>query len=82
MDKQWIAAAAFAAALGAMLAGPVLGAEQEEKCYGIAKAGENDCAGNNHGCAGQSEKDRDKGDFKEVPNGTCAELGGSLKPAE
>ena len=28
-----------------------------EKCYGVAKAGQNDCAGKAHGCAGQSKTD-------------------------
>jgi len=29
-----------------------------EKCYGVAKAGKNDCAGAAHACAGQSSKDK------------------------
>jgi uncharacterized membrane protein len=80
MNKQLIAAAAFTAVLGATLAGPVFAADQE-KCYGIAKAGQNDCKGNSHSCAGQSTKDMDKGEFKAVPAGSCSKMGGSLKPA-
>ncbi len=80
MNKQLIAAAAFTAVLGATLATPVLAADQE-KCYGIAKAGQNDCKGNNHSCAGQATKNMDKGEFKAVAAGTCAKLGGSLKAA-
>ena len=79
MTKQWIAAAAFTAALGATLATPVFAADMD-KCYGIAKAGQNDCKGNSHACAGQGTKDMDKGEFKVVPTGTCAKLGGSLTP--
>lgn len=80
MNKQWIAAAAFTAALGATLATPVFAADME-KCYGIAKAGQNDCKGNNHSCAGQATKSMDKGEFKAVAKGTCSQVGGSLTPA-
>lgn len=48
-----------------------------EKCFGIAKAGKNDCAGARHACNGQSTVDFDPTDFKLVPKGTCEELGGS-----
>jgi uncharacterized membrane protein len=50
-----------------------------ENCYGIAKAGMNDCAGEGHGCAGQAMATRSPGDFVTVPIGTCAKLfGGEL----
>ncbi|HEV3105431.1 MAG TPA: DUF2282 domain-containing protein [Trinickia sp.] len=80
MDKQWIAAAAFTAALGATLASPVLAAgdPEQEKCYGIAKVGQNDCAGNNHSCAGQAKTSDDKAEFKLVAQGTCEKMKGSL----
>ncbi|KUY80980.1 signal peptidase [Burkholderia cepacia] len=81
MNKQLITATAFAAIIGATLAAPAFAADQE-KCYGIAKAGQNDCKGNNHSCAGQSTKDMDKGEFKAVPTGTCTKLGGSLMASE
>jgi uncharacterized membrane protein len=80
MNKQLFAAAALTAVLGATLATPVLAADME-KCYGIAKAGHNDCKGNNHSCAGQATKDMDKNEFKAVPTGTCEKMGGSLQPA-
>ena len=51
----------------------------DEKCYGVAKAGKNDCAAGTHSCAGQSTKDMDKSSFVEVPAGVCGKLaGGSL----
>jgi len=52
-----------------------------EKCYGIAKAGKNDCATANSSCAGTSTVDG-KGDaFIVVPKGTCEKIvGGSLTP--
>ncbi len=54
------------------------------KCYGVALAGENDCANaaGTHSCAGQSTVDFDGGEWMLVPNGTCADMGGSLEPIE
>ena len=50
-----------------------------ETCFGVAKAGKNDCAAGTHSCAGQSTKDMDKSSFVEVPAGVCGKLaGGSL----
>jgi uncharacterized membrane protein len=50
-----------------------------EKCYGVAKAGKNDCAGAAHACAGQSKVDAGPKEFITVPKGTCERLaGGSL----
>jgi uncharacterized membrane protein len=50
-----------------------------EKCYGVAKAGKNDCAGAAHACAGQSKTDNNGKEFLSVPKGTCERLvGGSL----
>ena len=47
-----------------------------EKCYGIAKAGQNDCGTARHSCAGQAKKDNAPDDWKYVPKGTCEKLGG------
>lgn len=49
-----------------------------EKCFGIAKAGKNDCATKKsaHSCAGQATKDRDPNDFVAVPKGTCDKIAG------
>ena len=50
-----------------------------EKCYGVAKAGKNDCAGTAHACAGQSKVDAGAKDWISVPKGTCEKIaGGSL----
>jgi uncharacterized membrane protein len=52
-----------------------------EKCYGIAKAGKNDCGANGHSCAGQAVKDGDGKEWIKVPKGTCEKIvGGSLAP--
>ena len=54
-----------------------------EKCYGVAKAGKNDCAGGAHACAGQSSKDKSPREFIELPKGTCERIvGGSLTPSK
>ncbi len=47
-----------------------------EKCFGVAKAGSNDCAGAGHSCAGQSTADASGADFITVPGGTCDKLTG------
>ena len=52
-----------------------------EKCYGIAKAGMNDCKSGMHGCNGKSTKDGDKASFIVVPHGTCAKIAGGSTTA-
>jgi uncharacterized membrane protein len=52
-----------------------------EKCYGIVKAGQNDCQTSNSLCAGTAEIDNKSTAFIVVPKGTCAKMtNGSLKP--
>ena len=53
---------------------------KQEKCYGVATAGKNDCATSKHSCAGMATTDKAPDDFKNVPAGTCEKIGGSLKP--
>ncbi len=49
-----------------------------EKCFGVAKAGKNDCAANGHSCAGQATAANAK-EWIKLPKGTCERLvGGSL----
>jgi uncharacterized membrane protein len=52
-----------------------------EKCYGVAKAGKNDCAAGSHSCAGQSTKDADKASFVSLPAGLCAKIAGGSTTA-
>lgn len=78
------------AALGTLLAlgltsGSVNAAENnadKEKCFGVAKAGKNDCASNKsaHSCAGQATKNNDPMDFVVVPKGTCDKIAGGSLP--
>ena len=51
-------------------------AQQVEKCYGIAKAGQNDCGTARHSCAGKSTRDNAPDEWKYVPKGTCEKVGG------
>ena len=51
----------------------------QEACYGIAKAGQNDCGTATHGCAGVAAADKDPNEWKFVAKGTCTPLGGSLE---
>jgi len=58
------------------------GKPDREHCYGIAKAGENNCAASNgtHSCAGQAKANFSGQEFKEVVKGTCEQMMGSTKP--
>ncbi|MEJ2794127.1 DUF2282 domain-containing protein [Iodobacter sp. LRB] len=83
MKTSLMLSSALAAVIGcaAMSANASPSAEemkQMEKCYGVAKAGQNDCAANGHACAGQSTKDLDKAEWKAVKKGTCEKMQGSL----
>lgn len=80
MNKQLVASAALAAVMASGMMAPAH-AGGKEKCYGIAEAGQNDCANlaGTHSCAGQSTVDNDPGEWKLVAKGTCNDLGGMLK---
>lgn len=59
--------------------------EGKEKCYGVVKAGHNDCANasKTHSCAGHATTDADGGEWLTLPAGVCEKLaGGSLTPKE
>ena len=51
-----------------------------DKCYGIAKAGQNDCGTARHTCAGKAARDNDPDEWKYVPKGTCQKAGGRPSP--
>jgi len=82
MDKQTLIRAALVSvvALGAVAQTAVAADAPKEKCFGIAKAGANDCAASNgsHSCAGQAKKDGEPTDWKYVAKGTCTKMGGKL----
>lgn len=77
-----VAAALAGAVSMAGLAAPAPAHAQDMvKCWGVAAAGENDCANaaGTHSCAGQSTEDYFGGDWKLVPAGSCEESGGQLE---
>jgi uncharacterized membrane protein len=81
MNQRLIVSSALASVLALGLAGQVVAQDKEkekEKCYGIAKAGANDCANlvGTHSCAGQSKADNDPGEWKYVAKGTCKDMKG------
>ena len=85
MNKRVLIVSALAAAI----AGPALVSGQPapepsfkaEKCYGIAKAGKNDCASTgNNSCAGTAKANADPRAWIYVPAGYCERIvNGSLK---
>jgi uncharacterized membrane protein len=79
MNQRLIVSSALASALALGLVGQVAAQDKgKEKCYGIAKAGQNDCANlsGSHSCAGQSKVDNEAGEWKYVAKGTCKSLKG------
>jgi uncharacterized membrane protein len=86
--KALLSAAAFSAlASGVAIARDMTAPPADkEKCYGVSKAGENDCATASGGsCAGSSKVDYQADAWKNVPAGTCEKIvtpkgHGSLTP--
>lgn len=84
MNTKTVAFSALASVLAVGLmsaanAGPAAKpAFEAEKCFGVAKAGMNDCAAadGSHSCAGQAKADNGKGEWVYLPKGTCAKIGG------
>ncbi len=78
MNQQTLIAVTAASLLSTLLVAAPATAQEKEKCYGIAKAGQNDCANlaGTHSCAGQSKVDNDKGEWKYVAKGSCKSMKG------
>ena len=55
--------------------------DAKEKCYGVAKAGQNDCGTARHSCAGKAAKDNAPDEWKYVAKGTCEQMGGKSTAA-
>lgn len=67
--------ATLACALAVMATAPAYAQDGQEKCFGVALAGQNDCAaGPGTTCAGTSKIDYQGNAWKLVPTGTCAEI--------
>lgn len=80
MKSSYLVSSAVAAALAMGLVGQVAAQDKaaKEKCFGIAKAGENDCANlsGSHSCAGQSKADMAVDEWKFVAKGSCKSMSG------
>ncbi len=80
MNHRLIASSALASVLAmGMLSGAHAADDKgKEKCFGIAKAGQNDCANasGTHSCAGQSKAEMGADEWKYVAKGTCQQMGG------
>ncbi len=70
-----VIAGAVATAIAGMAAPTTAAAEDQEQCYGVSKAGENDCAaGPGTSCAGTSTVDYQGNAWKLVPKGSCVSM--------
>ncbi|WP_318023300.1 DUF2282 domain-containing protein [Paucibacter sp. B2R-40] len=80
MKSSYLVSSAVAAALAMGLVGQVAAQDKaaKEKCFGIAKAGENDCSNlsGSHSCAGQSKVDMGADEWKFVAKGSCKGMSG------
>ncbi|EKD70933.1 MAG: Signal peptide protein [uncultured bacterium] len=97
MSNQKIIQQAITAILAISLTGPVIAANSSqkmdssmgsdikgmEKCYGVTKAGMNDCGTASHSCAGEAKIDGAKDAWVYMPTGLCNKIvGGSTKPPQ
>lgn len=79
MKANTLAVAAAVAAALSMVSSAQAQDAKTEKCFGIAKAGKNDCQTATSSCAGTAKKDGQKDAWLSVPAGTCAKVvGGSV----
>jgi uncharacterized membrane protein len=79
MNQRLIVSSALASVLALGLVGQAAAQDAgKEKCFGIAKAGQNDCANlsGSHSCAGQSKNDMHPAEWKYVAKGTCKDMKG------
>ena len=83
MNGKLLVASAVAAALALPLvsfAGPAeVPKFANEKCYGITKAGKNDCETKMSSCAGTSKRDNQKDAWIYVPKGSCEKIVGAAR---
>ena len=80
MNQRLIVSSALASVLALGLIGHTSAADDKtkEKCFGVAKAGQNDCANlsGSHSCAGQAKAEMVADDWKYVAKGTCKDMKG------
>ncbi len=80
--KTFISSVVLGVASIAVASSPALARSPKmEKCYGVVKAGKNDCSSksNSHSCAGAAKVDGSKDEWVLLPKGSCERIvGGSL----
>ena len=80
--KKLLASFILGVSAASIVATPVLAKSSKmEKCYGVVKAGKNDCSDfkKTHSCAGAAQANGDSGEWILLPKGTCNRIvGGSL----
>lgn len=85
MNTKFILSSAIAGLVALSTAGGVAAAEEKkaekEKCFGVAKKGQNDCGTAKHSCAGQASADSIAEEWKYVAKGSCEKMGGKVKVA-
>ena len=83
MSHQSLIASAIAGAIALAAAGAAFAQSatpapvptyKSEKCYGIARAGKNDCQTASSSCAGTSKRDAQPDAWVYVPDGACAKI--------
>ena len=87
MEKQQVLSVAIGGLLALGVASNASAADKKvemENCYGVAKAGMNDCGSkkSGHSCAGQAKKNSDPNDFVALPKGTCNKIAGGSVSAD
>ena len=85
MDQQTVIRSALMGLVALGVAGATNAQTQstpKEKCYGVSKAGQNECAAGKNSCAGTSKVDNDPTAWKLVAKGTCEKMGGKLAAAK
>ncbi len=80
MKTTAIIASALIAAIA--IAGNASAQDKTEKCYGVAKAGKNDCQTATSSCSGTSKKDAQADAWISVPAGLCAKIVGGSTTAK
>lgn len=68
-------------AQGVVQANGLVQCAEQERCYGITKAGKNDCSTATSACAGTAKQDFQKDAWVYVPKGTCLKLAGGALAA-
>lgn len=85
-STKMITAAVLALTAGGMVASANSVAADKttemEKCFGVAKAGRNDCATATSSCAGTSTQDRQRDAYIAIPKGTCSKIAGGTLSAK